>query len=81
MAHSSWELASRFRNCIRQWLQSRMQECVHCCECDNPVKPWDTVCPNCGQEGPSRLSASTSVYLVLGLVLLALTLSSLVSAF
>jgi predicted amidophosphoribosyltransferase len=81
MTHSRAERIDRFRGSIQRWFQSRVQESVHCCQCQSPVSPWDTHCPTCGQANPARVSPSAAVYIVVAFVLLALVLSSLVLAF
>ncbi len=81
MTHLSFELAGRIRGSVKQWFDSRMHECVHCCQCDAAVTPWDSYCQICGQKDPARHSASAAVYLVLGFVLLATVLSFLILVF
>jgi hypothetical protein len=81
MTHLSFELAGRIRDVIKQWLLRRMHECVHCCQCEGAVTPWDSFCPICGQRNPARLSSSAAVYLVLGFVMLAIVVPALILAF
>lgn len=78
MTHSGSELAGRMRDGVKVWLHDRLQETVHCCECESAVTPWDRHCPICGQENPARVSTSAVVYLVLAFVLLAAIISSLI---
>jgi len=81
MSNSSSALAGRVRHFVRQWFGDRMRECIHCCECENTVTPWDSHCPRCGQENPARVSPLAAVYLVLAFALLALILSSSILTF
>jgi hypothetical protein len=81
MTHLSSEWAGRIRRSIKQWFQNRLQECVHCSQCSGAVTPWDSHCPICGQQDPARLSPSAGVYLVLGFVLLAVVVSSIILIF
>jgi uncharacterized OB-fold protein len=69
MTHS--ELAGRIRGSVKQWLHDRLQECLHCSECGAAVTPWDSHCPQCGQENPARVSASAAIGLVIGTLCLA----------
>ena len=66
MSHSSSTLSRRVLNEIQNWLQSRLRECASCSQCEEPVMPLDTLCPNCGQANPAKLSITTSVYLASG---------------
>ena len=81
MSHSSFEWAGRIRTCVQQWFQRRMDECVHCRQCDSLVTPWESYCPKCGQRDPARVSPSAAVYPVLGFALLAMVLSALILTF
>jgi predicted amidophosphoribosyltransferase len=76
---SAW--LCRIRSSTKQWFTDRLRESVHCSECESAVTPWDSHCPNCGQESPARVSASVAVYMVLGFVFLAGILSFLVLNF
>ncbi|REK15741.1 MAG: hypothetical protein DWQ37_07950 [Planctomycetota bacterium] len=79
--HPSSPPAGRTRASIKQWLHERIEECVHCCECERSVSPWDTHCPNCGQESPARVSPSAAVYLVVAFAVLTIVLCLMVRAF
>jgi hypothetical protein len=81
MTHSRLEWAGRIRTAVPQWFQRRLDECVHCRQCESVVTPWESYCPNCGQGDPARLSPSAAVYLVLGFALLAIVVSSLILIF
>jgi hypothetical protein len=73
--------AGRIRASINQWLHSRLHECAHCCQCDGPVTLWDSYCPICGQKDPARHSKSAAVQLLLGFMLVAIVLSSVLWIF
>jgi hypothetical protein len=62
MTHSSSGLWFRVRNCVEQWVHSRLQECIHCRECDSEIKPFVTHCPTCGQANPAKVSATAAIY-------------------
>jgi hypothetical protein len=58
-------------------MQSRLQECVHCRECNSEVTPFASHCPRCGQANPAKVSASAAIYPAFGgflVLLLALVL-------
>jgi uncharacterized OB-fold protein len=76
---SSSEVPSRSRSFITRWLSARMQECVHCSDCQTKVVPFTSHCPKCGQANPAKVSVS-AVYLVLAFALLILVLSLLAVA-
>ena len=78
-SNSGW--SSRFRNTVGHWFQSRMQECIHCRACESTIPPFVTYCPKCGQVNPTRVANSAVIYLVIGFVYLAFTLSALVAVF
>jgi uncharacterized OB-fold protein len=81
MTHSSHEAAGRVLSSAKHWLHCRKQEATHCRECDSPVIPWASHCPNCGQANPAKVSATAAIYLALAFALLTLTLSALIIAF
>jgi len=78
MSHLTAQLAGRVPEPVKQWFRSRLRECVHCCQCEGDVTPWDTYCPNCGQRNPARIAACAPLYLALGFVLLAMVASGLI---
>ena len=66
MPQSNTAVSSRVLHEIRRWLTSRWQECVRCLECEQPVLPFDSLCPNCGQANPAKISIRAGVYLIIG---------------
>jgi hypothetical protein len=62
MTHSSSGLMYRVRNSVEQWMHCRLQECVHCRECQSEIPPLATYCPKCGQADPAKVSASAAIY-------------------
>jgi hypothetical protein len=76
-----WELAGRAGASARQWFHERLEECVHCRECNGAVTPWDLRCPHCGQEHPAKVSTSAAVYLVIGASCLVFVLLLVTAAF
>jgi hypothetical protein len=76
---SAW--LCRIGGFTKQWFHDRLQESVHCSECESAVTPWDSHCPNCGQENPARVSASAAVFMVLGFAFVAGILSFLILTF
>ena len=81
MSQNNSEMAGRIRRSVQNWFTQRMQECVRCSECGNPVVPWTPYCQNCGQANPAKVSASAGVCLAIAFVLLAVIGSYLISAF
>jgi hypothetical protein len=77
MTPSSSGMPPRSRSFITQWLSARVQECVHCSDCQSKIIPFASHCPQCGQANPAKVSVSAAVYLVLGFALLILMLSLL----
>lgn len=75
------EVFQRVRCFIGHSIHHHAEKCFHCCECEKAVSPWDPYCPHCGQADPSRVSKTAVVYLVIGFVLVALVLSSIIAAF
>ena len=74
MTHSDQDAVVRIVSSMKHWFQNRIQECTHCSECMNAIRPWASYCPICGQANPARMSATAGIYLVLGFVLLTSTL-------
>lgn len=64
MPHSRSVPSHRVLQAACRWLQNRWQECVRCSECDQPVLPFDTLCSNCGQAHPAKISAWAGIYLL-----------------
>jgi hypothetical protein len=62
-------------------MHSRLQECVHCRECESAVEPFASHCPRCGQANPAKVSASAAVYPALGGILVALMAVVLIEIF
>ncbi len=77
MTQSSSGFAQRVCSSIEHWLRHRLRECVRCRGCQSEVAPFESICPRCGQANPARVSISGVVYLALGFVFLAVTLSFL----
>lgn len=72
MTSSSSGLMWRVRSSVEQWMHCRLQECVHCRECESEITPFVSHCPICGQANPAKVSASAAVYPALGGILVAL---------
>jgi hypothetical protein len=81
MTHLYCDSARRIRASLRQWFTNRIHECTHCCQCDGPVKLWDSYCPICDQKDPVRHSKSIAVQLLLAFLLLTIVLLSVLLAF
>jgi hypothetical protein len=43
-------------------MHNRLQECVHCRECQSEITPFVTHCPKCGQPDPAKVSATAALY-------------------
>lgn len=71
MPHGRIASSGRIMQGFKQWLLSRWQECVRCSECQQPVLPFDSLCPNCGQANPAKISVLAGIYLAVGLGLVA----------
>ena len=63
---------TRFINLVRKklaaWWVSLVQQARHCSDCQAPVSPWDTVCPECGMANPARVIIPPVVYAAVGIV-------------
>jgi hypothetical protein len=69
MTSSSAGLMYRVRNTVEHWMHNRLQECVHCRECESEIPPFATYCPKCGQADPAKVSATAAVYpAIIGIV-------------
>jgi hypothetical protein len=75
MSHLSPGLPGRRHSSIVEWFQTRIQECVHCTECQNVIIPFTSHCPKCGQANPAKVSISAALYLALGFAFLTFTLA------
>jgi len=62
MTCSSSGLLYRVRNTARHWMHNRLQECVHCRECQSEITPFVSHCPKCGQPDPAKVSATAALY-------------------
>jgi hypothetical protein len=81
MRYLSFGFVSGWGNAIMRWFQARIQECVHCAECQSKVMPFASHCPNCGQANPAKVSTSAALGLAVGIVLLAFACFFLILAF
>ena len=81
MTSSSSDPLLRVRNSVKRWMHSRLQECIHCRECESEVEPFASHCPRCGQANPAKVSASAAVYPALGGILVALMAVVLIEIF
>lgn len=62
MTQSSSGLMHRVRGSVKQWMHNRLQECVHCRECESEIPAFAPYCPKCGQANPAKVSATAAVY-------------------
>jgi hypothetical protein len=81
MSHLSFGFVGGWRDAIVQWIQARIQECVHCAECQSKVMPFASHCPNCGQANPAKVSTSAALCLAVGFVFLVFASFFLIFAF
>jgi hypothetical protein len=81
MTSSSSGLWWRVRSRVEQWVHSRLDECVHCRECDSEVKPFASHCPKCGQANPAKVSATAAIYPAFGGFLVLLLALALIEIF
>ena len=79
MTHSTSDLPARVRVSIVRWIQSRMQECTRCRECETEITPFASHCPKCGQANPARVSTSAVVYLAIGFVFVMLMMTLVIN--
>ena len=77
MVHQISNAAGRLRRGAKRWLNDRRQECRRCCDCDEPVNPWDEFCSKCGRGQPAKASISAGIVLVAGSILLLLLMAAI----
>jgi hypothetical protein len=70
MNHSAANFLRQGGRFAAHWLQARLQECLHCTECQSGIAPFAAYCPKCGQANPAKVSISAAVYLTLGFAFL-----------
>jgi hypothetical protein len=62
-------------------MHNRLQECVHCRECQSEVEPFASHCPRCGQANPAKVSATAAIYPAFGGFLVLLLALALIEIF
>jgi hypothetical protein len=81
MTSSSAGLMVRVRTTVEHWMHNRLQECVHCRECQSEIPPFAPYCPKCGQADPAKVSATAAVYPAIFGVVVALAAIVLLDVF